>query len=188
MAITVFIIDTDNMDINSIASGFLRLNGLRKFFLAQMFINSTEEIKDIEREILEKIHDCSESPVVNLTVHDSSRSFTQLIDMTKDLKSQCLICHFNYIDESEQLDHSELTQKAKDLTPRELLKIALNPMDDEAAQLGIDLFDSLKREEDVSGLLEDFKNKRYTKEKMQDEIDKNNFNKWVKEFESWANS
>lgn len=184
----VFILDTENLDIDAVASGFVRLGGLRKFFLAKMFMDTPDSIKVIENEILEKIHNCAEEPVINLTVHDSSQSFSQLIDMTKDLKHQCLICHFSYVDESEQIDHDELTQKAKELTPRELLRLSLNPMDEEVAQLGLDLFDALKQDQDVSGLLEQFKEKRYAEKEIQDQIDEEEFQQWIQDINDWLDS
>lgn len=160
----VFIIDTDNFSIDSVVNGFIRLKSPRKFLIADMYIDKTEEVFDIESEILEEVEKCEVEPILFLTVHDSSQSFHQLMDLTKDLRSDCLTVHFNYFDESRK-ENEDVIHGINDLpTPRDALKIALNPLDEDEAKLGIDLFDNLKDGNDVSDLLEDFLDKRRNKQ------------------------
>lgn len=156
----IFIIDTDNFSIDSIVGGFVRLRNPRKFLIADMYIDKTEEVLDIKNEILEEVEKCEVEPILFLTVHDSSQSFHQLMDLTKDLRSDCLTVHFNYFDESKK-DTGEIIHGVNDLpSPRDALKIALNPLNEDEAKLGIDLYDNLKDGKDASGLLKDFLEKR----------------------------
>ena len=46
---------------------------------------------------------------------------------------------------------------------RGVLKLALNPLDEEQAKLGIDLYDNLKEGNDVSGILSGYYEKQYVK-------------------------
>ena len=160
----VFIFDTDNFSIELLSNGFIRLKSPRKFLIADMYISKKEEVLDIKNEILENVNDCLIEPILFLTVHDTSQSFDKLINLTKELKSDCLTVHFNYFDESEKDDFG--ISSIKEIpSPREALKIALNPLDEDEARLGVDLYDNLKNGNDVSKILEDFFEKRRNKER-----------------------
>lgn len=155
----VFVIDTQDFSLNSIANGFIRLKSLRKFLIADMYIKIEEEVEDIRKEILDEIKDCFLPPVLFLTVHDTSESFRRLMDLTKELKNDCLTVNFNYFDESKKDDFNIVGESGEIPSPREALKIALNPLDEDEARLGLDLYDNLKDNKDVSGILKEFEEK-----------------------------
>lgn len=180
----IFIIDTNNFSIDSLANGFIRLKSPRKFLIADMYINETEEVFDIKSEILDEVKDCVVEPILFLTVHDTSQSFHQLMDLTKDLKKDCLTVHFNYFDESKK-ENDTIFKDTDDIsTPRQALKIALNPMDDDEAQLGLDLYDNLRNDKDVSQILEDFLEKR--REKNGHQVESKEYNEdEIREFEEF---
>ena len=156
----VFIFDSDNINIETISNGFIRLKSDRKFLISDMYMSQSEEIKDIQNEILEELSSCNKAPIMFLNVHDSSESFHQLMDLTKDLKKDCLTVNFNYFDESINDDEILIDNNGDVPSVSEVLKIALNPLDEQEAQLGLDLFDLLKDGKDASQLLNDFFEKR----------------------------
>ena len=162
----VFIIDTDFMDIDSIANGFIPIKSVRKFLIADMYIKDKKEVSDIRQEIYDKIKDCmGVSPILFLTVHDTSNSFHELVDLTNDMNKDCLTVQFKYFDESQQDDDALLLNQNGDIpAPRDALKIALNPLDENQRRLGLDLYDYLKDGKDVKGLLDDFYHKQYLDE------------------------
>lgn len=161
----VYIIDTDNIDdAYAIANGFIPLKSNRKFIIADMYMKKNEDINNIENEICSYINNFDVPPVLFLSVHDVSNSFPALIDLTKDLKKKFLTVNFNYFDENTDFD-VEIIGDANDIpTPREALKIALNPLDEEERALGLDLYDSLKDGKDVSEMLDNFFEDRRAKE------------------------
>lgn len=160
----VYIIDSDKMNISQIAEGFIQIKNKRKFFISDMYIKSKEEVEDIRSEILESVKTCEVNPVVFLTVHDSSNSFQQLVDLTKDLKSDCLTVRFNYFDESQKVDENidDLIEDGVPILPK-VLNLAFNPLEEDETQLGMDLYNLLKDGKDVSKLLDDFLQKRIEK-------------------------
>lgn len=160
----VFIIDTEN-EINgiNISNSFVRIQSPRKFLIADMYMNETREVGDIKQEIFDNIVNLDVAPICFLTVHDTSNSFAQIMDLTKELKKECLTVRFSYFDESGQIDNP--FKKGDDLpSAREALKIALNPLDKDEYRLGLDLYDNLKDGKDVTAILEDFLVKRQSKE------------------------
>lgn len=163
----VFIFDTNNFTIENLSNGFIRIPNNRKFLIADMYIKDSKEIDDMKKEILDKTSQCIVLPILFLTVHDSSQSFAKLIDLTKDLKSDCLTVHFNYIDENLQEEVDLLTKDGDLLSPRKALKLALNPLEDDEAKLGLDLFDLLKDGHDATQLLEDFIKKKRQQKKVE---------------------
>lgn len=163
----VFIIDTDNFSMENISNGFISLKSPRKFLIADMYIDKKEDVLDIKKEILKSAKNCSIPPILFLTVHDVSESFQSLIDLTKELKKDCLTVHFNYFDESNKNEFNILN--VTDIpSPREALKIALNPLDEDEARLGLDLYDNLKDDKDISGILKEFADKRSKRDDHKD--------------------
>ena len=152
----IFIIDSDHLDIDSVANGFRRLGYPRKFLIADMYMNGEDDVQDIEQEILSEIQDCIEAPILFLTVHDKSNSFLTLMDLTKKMNNKCLTVNFNYFDESVQHDSILSTVDGDIPEPRKALKISLNPLDKEQAQLGLDIYDLLKDGKDATELLHNF--------------------------------
>ena len=176
----VYIIDTDNSNIN-----FVRIRSDRKFFISDMYMNEENEIREIENEIRECVQECEEKPVLFLTVHDKSGSYIRLMDMVKSLSDVCLTVNFNYFDESRAVQ--EIVDINGDMpTPLEALKLALNPLDEDEFNLGIDLYNLLKDGEDAKKLLDEFLEKR----KMEREnrgnkyiTDNDNLDEFIKYFE-----
>ncbi len=162
----IFIIDTDNININSVAENFAWLHSPRKFFISDMYMNEAEDIEKIKNEILNAVEGCKVPPILFLKVHDKSGSFQQVIDMTKDLRSSFLTVNFNYFDENIEIENHIVTDPNDIPTPREALKITLNPMDENERALGLDLYDFLKDGKDVTKILNDF------------------FDKWKTDYES----
>lgn len=176
----IYIIDSDHLDINSIANGFCRIHCERAFLIADMYIDDISEIQDMKQEILEKTTQYDIAPLLFLTVHDSSGSFRQLTDLVKDLKSEFLTVNFNYIDESLE-DMEEQFNEIKLNGARGALRMALNPLEDNQIKLGLDLFDNLKDGKDVSKLLEDYRQKNYPpKEIEHDNFDTTEIEEWLK--------
>ena len=158
----VFIFEGEDINIETISNAFLRLKSDRQFLISDMYMSNKDKIEEIRNEILEGVRYCRKPPIMFLNVHDSSKSFQQLIELTKDLKDDCLTVNFNYFDESVQ--ESDFIIDNKDLpSAREVLRLALNPLEEDEAQLGLDLFDLLKDEKDASKLLEDFLDKKRKK-------------------------
>ena len=156
----IFILDTDHLDVNSIAESFVRLQNPRKFFISDMYMDSVEDVNNIEQEILAGISHCKVPPILFLKIHDKSGSFQRVLDMTKDLRSHFLTVNFNYFDENLEIENV-IVENSNDIpSPREAVKIALNPMDKDERALGLDLYDSLKDGKDVTKILDDFLEKR----------------------------
>lgn len=177
----VYIIDTDNMDIASIANGFCRMRCARPFLISDMYIGDASEVDEMREEILEKTRQYNVPPVLFLSVHDTSHSFERITDMTKDFKSEFLTVRFNYFNESQE--QMELILDSADIpTARGVLKLALNPLNDAQVQLGLDIHDNLKDGKDIQGLLDDFYNKNYQRAEAK-EIPQNEF----ESFEEWLN-
>ena len=179
----IYIIDTTCMTTECIADSFYAIVSPRRFYIADMNMNDSSEIKDIKDEILDGIRGCTIPPVLFLTVHDKSQSFRELMDLTKDLRSQFLTVRFKYFDESQTedmiLDISEGLP-----TPRGALKMALNPLEKDEAKLGIDLFDALQQSEsDISKILEDFRKKKYPEPKESTISNE----EWLREMEEYFN-
>lgn len=164
----VFIVDTKDMSIEAISNGFCRLKSDRKFLIADMYMNTEEDIQSIEKELKEESEKCSVPPVVFLTVHDKTGSFLKLVDLTKKMDKTCLTVHFNYFDESKKADSVIMNNTGEIPKPREALKIALNPLEKDEARLGLDLYDSLKDGKDVQGILDDFLTKRQEKREKEE--------------------
>ena len=156
----IFIIDTENFNLNSVAESFVRLHSPRKFFISTMYMDSADDVNNIKNEILAGISNCKIPPILFLKVYDKSNSFHQVVDMTKDLKDYFLTVNFNYFDESIEMNNVIIKDPNDIPTPREALKIALNPMDKDERALGLDLYDSLKDGKDVTKILNDFFEKR----------------------------
>lgn len=161
----IFIIDTDR-DISAIniSDSFIRISSDRRFLIADMYINEEQDIEDMKNEILQEVSHHDLAPILFLTVHDITGSFTRLLDMTKDFNNVFLTVNFNYFDENLELKANTIETDGV-LSVREALKIALNPLNEDEAKLGMDLYDSLKNDEDVQALLDDFLEKRKTKSK-----------------------
>lgn len=178
----VYIIDTDKMDLESVANSFCRIKSPRPFLIADMYIGEKSEVDEMKEEILTDARKYSEPPVLFLTVHDTSNSFHRITEITKEFKSDFLTVRLSYFDESqEQID---LILDTKDVpTARGVLKLALNPLSEEQAQLGLDIFDNLKDGKDISGLLNDFYNKNYPKKDASEDLPQDNFDS----FEEWLN-
>lgn len=153
----VYIIDTDNCTVDSIANGFIPLRSPRMFCISDMYMNSAEDVVDIENEIISFCNTCQEQPIVFLTVHDVSNSFQQLVNLTNDLRGTCLTVNFNYIDESIQVTNPFSGGEGDIMGVTEALKIALNPLDEDDARLGMDLYNNLKDGKDVSEILEEYR-------------------------------
>lgn len=163
----VFLIDFHNLDIDSISNSFVRLKNERKFLLSDFYLNKEDSIEDIKREILSSIKDYDLEPILFLTVHDNSRSFQQLLDLTKDLNKKCLTVRFQYFDESiNENDDSPFSNNGEIPNPRDALKIALNPSDPAEFKLGLDLYDALSKGDDAQLILDNFLEKEYSKEKL----------------------
>lgn len=155
----VFIINTDKLDINSIAEGFIGLRSRRKFFISSIYIDFSDDIESMKAEILSGVADCQIPPILFLKVHDKTGSFQEIIDMTKDLQKSFLTVNFNYFDESIQIENF-ITSSNDIPAPREAIKIALNPMDKEERALGLDLYDLLKDGKDATDIVNDFFEKK----------------------------
>ena len=167
----IFVFDTDEFNIDNISNGFIALKSKRKFLIADMYIKDSSEIEDVKNELLSEVKKCVIAPIMFLTVHDVSGSFTHLIDLTKDLKLDCLTVNFNYIDESIQKEVELFEKSGESPTPRGALKLALNPLDEEEANLGLDLYDLLKDGKDAKDLLDKFIQKRKKRHKEERERD-----------------
>ena len=166
-----FIIDTDMINAKNISNHFIPVNNDRKFFICDMYMNENDNVDDIKQEILDAIIDCVVPPIVFLTVHDTSQSFLKLMDMTHDLNNDCLTVRFKYFDESHKDEYDIVISDSSELpTPEQALKIALNPMKKEEAQFGMDLYNELRRGNDVQGLLDSFYNKMFSNEVEPDPI------------------
>ena len=159
----IYIFDSDDVNINSISNSFISFEYPRKFLIADMYMKESNEVNRIENEILEFISDSSIAPILFLNVHDSSDSFSYLIDLTKRLKENCLTVNFRYFDESQKYINEIPLSESDIPQPREVLKIALNPLDEEEARFGIDLYDLLREGKDVQKILDDFLKKRIEK-------------------------
>ena len=156
----IFIIDTDqSFSSYYISNTFLRLKSPRRFFISDMYLNEEDDLNDMKNEILAEVSTCSVAPILFLTVHDISDSFHQIVDMTKDLKSDFLTVHFNYIDENPQKFEGIITEPGDLPTPREALRLALNPLDEDESRLALDLYDLLKDGKDATQLLKDYEDK-----------------------------
>ena len=178
----VYIIDTDFMDLMSIANGFRKIPCQRPFLIADMYIAEKSEVEDMKQEILEKTSQYDVPPVLFLTVHDTSNSFDRITELTKDFKSDFLTVRLSYFDES--MGQDELMLDSHDIpTVRGILKLALNPLNEEQAQLGLDIYDNLKEGKDISALLEDFYQKNYQNEFVDNSLPQDNFDS----FEEWLN-
>lgn len=180
----VYIIDTDEMDVMSIAESFVRLPSPRKFMIADFYVNGDGDIEDIEGEILEEVKDFEVPPLLFLTVHDKTNSFHKIMDMSSDLKNAFLTVHFNYFDESDEAVNI-IIDKNDIPSPREALKLALNPLDEDQAILGMELYDMLVAGEDPTSMLEEYRLK--CQKEFDDSI--NNFydEKEFEEIEEWLN-
>ncbi len=178
----VYIIDTNDLSINGVANSFCRIPCARPFLISDMYINSKEEVDQMKREILDEVKQYDVPPILFLTVHDTSNSFAQITDITKDFKSDFLTVRLSYFDES--YEEHELMLGSQDVpTARGVLKLALNPMDEEQAQLGLDLYDALKDGKDVSGLLDKFYQKNYQNEVDIEKLPQDDFS----DIEEWLN-
>ena len=156
----IYFIDTDKLDLFSIADGFYRLDNPRKFLIADFYINNDDDINDMKGDILEGVNEYSVPPLLFLTVHDKTNSYHKIMDMTLEFKNIFLTVRFNYFDESENAN--DIVIDKNDVpTPREALKLALNPLDKEQATLGLEVYDILVKGEDPSDLLEDYRKKVY---------------------------
>lgn len=158
----VYIVDSNKMDVFSVADGFIRIPSKRKFLISDMYVDSQEDISNMRNEILKASEMYGIAPILFLTVHDTTESFYQLLDMSKDLKSYFLNVRFHYMDES-QTQEEMMIDGADIPSVRGVLKLALNPLDEEQAKLGIDLYDNLKDGNDVSGILDGYYEKQYVK-------------------------
>ena len=177
----VFLINSHNLDIDSISNSFVRLRSERKFLLGDFYLNKEDSVEDIKREILSSIKDYEVKPILFLTVHDNSRSFQQLLDLTKDLNKKCLTVRFQYFDESiNENDKSSFSDNGEIPNPRDALKIALNPLSSAEFKLGLDLYDALSKGNDAQLILDNFLEKEYSKEKLTED-----FLKDVEEFEKF---
>lgn len=177
----VYIIDTNEMDIMSIANGFCRIHCKRHFLIADMYINDMDDIEDMEAEILYEASHYVNAPILFLTVHDITNSFLTINEFVKDLKDDFLTVRLNYFDETQDLN--ELILDANDIpTVRGVLKLAFNPLDEQQSKLGIDIYENLKDGKDISGLLNDFYNKNYNNNTSR-ELSQDNF----QTFEEWIN-
>ena len=147
----VFILDTDNKFIQ-----FIPLKCNRRFLIAHMYMNKKDDLKRIKDEILEQVQNDNDVPVLFLTVNDSTKSFTSLMDLIKSLNKKCLTVDFKYYDESHKVDGNLLENNKDILSPTECLKIALNPFDLDEHQLGLDLYNLLQDGKDAKELLDKF--------------------------------
>lgn len=180
----IYFIDTDNMDVESIAGGFHRLYSPRRFYIANMYINSYDEIEEIKNEITDEIKACSVPPVLFLSVHDTSESFDGLMNLTVELQDMCLIVRFKYFDESVQMETS--IEAGENMpTPREALQIALNPLSVEERKFALALYDALKDGEDVTELVQDFEKKRYDQHTIEYSNELKEHEEWIKEVEEF---
>lgn len=165
----IFLFDSEDFSINSI--NFVRIKSDRKFFIADGYINSEKDIEDLQNEIMQGIDGYKEKPILFLTVHDKTGSYMKLIDMTKDINDSCLTVNFNYIDENVQENYIDITS-ADMPTPQDVLKIALNPLDEKEVKLGLDVYEVLKNDGDAKKLLDDFlKERRESKRKQEQKND-----------------
>ena len=169
----IFLLDTDvafNKDdtLKQIANAFYRLRSNRKFLIADMYMSEKDELYDIQQEIESNVSQFNIEPILFLTVHDSSGSFSELMDLTKEMRDICLTINFKYFDESIQAE-SKILRNGDIPTPREAVQIALNPLDKDEAQLGLDIYDLLKDGKDATTLLHKFLDNRM-QELTQEEI------------------
>jgi len=180
----IFILNTDYMNIESISAGFIPIHSDRKFLIMNSSMDKKDDILIIEKEIREYIKQCSVAPILFLTVHDISQSFTQLMDLTKELKHDCLTVHFNYFDENPiEYDGNVLSDASDIPTPREALKIAVNPLDEKEANLAMDLYELLKDGKDATELLNDFYKKNIKHDVEPKEYLSEDFNELINFFE-----
>ena len=103
--------------------------------------------------------------------------------MTGDLKSEFLTVHFNYFDESNIESEENITSADDIPTPREALRLALNPLDEDEAKLGLDMYDLLKDGKDAKKILDDFLEKRI--EKNRKKVEENPYDAEIKELEEF---
>lgn len=179
----VFIFDSEDINIDTISNGFIRLKPERKFLIADMYMNEKEDFDNIKNEILTSVNEYSHSPILFLTVHDKTQSYNRFIDLTGDLKSEFLTVHFNYFDESN-IESEEIITSADDIpTPREALRLALNPLDEDEAKLGLDMYDLLKDGKDAKKILDDFLEKRI--EENRKKVEENPYEAEIRELEEF---
>lgn len=162
----VFIFESESFTIESVAEGFIPLKSPRRFYVSDMYMKESSDLEDVKSEILETCDLDTVPPILFLTVHDVSNSFGKIMDMVKELRSRFLTVHFNYIDENPLYDDRIIDINAEIPSPREALKIALNPMDEDDRKLGLDLYDSLKDGKDVSSILKKYEDKKFCKEQL----------------------
>lgn len=178
----IYIIDTDHMDLLSIANGFCHMTCPRPFLISDMYTAEKSEIEEMKKEILDEAKKYKVPPVLFLTVHDTSNSFERITEITKEFKSDFLTVRLSYFDESQE--QIELMLDTHDVpTARGVLKLALNPLDEAQAQLGLDIYDNLKDGKDISGLLDDFYKKNYPQGIEEKDLPQDNFDS----FEEWLN-
>lgn len=176
----IFIINTDNCNTDSIMNNFVRIRSDRKFFISDMYMNSENDISEIKNEILDAVKECNVKPILFLTVHDKSNSYVRLMNFVKDLNEYCLTVHFNYFDESIQ--EELLLSSTEDMpTPAEALRIALNPLDEDERNLGLDLFNILKGDGNPQELLDSFLEKRKRAKLESDKKDEEFYDQDLKE-------
>ena len=178
----VYIIDTEHMDLLSIAESFYRMKCTRPFLISDMYTGEKSEVEEMKNEILDEVKKYDVPPVLFLTVHDTSSSFNRITEITKEFKSDFLTVRLSYFDESQE--QVELILDSQDIpTARGVLKLALNPLDKAQAQLGLDIYDNLKEGKDISKLLDDFYKKNYPQKPEDEDLPQDNFDS----FEEWLN-
>lgn len=183
----VYIFESSDISIQSIADGFCRIPTDRKFYLADMVISKDEDVDEMEKEIMSELsgRNFSEPPILHLKVRDSTNSFQRIMEMTKRLKDTCLTVNFNYFDENPY-EGVEIISSSDDIpSPKDILKIALNPMEDDEAKFGLDLYESLKDGKEVQKLLDDFFEKRYAERKESTDKREKEFEKMMKDIEEY---
>ena len=164
-----YLLDTNTLDVDTISNGFVGVRNDRKFFIADMYMGENDSVDDVKKEILDGIVDCNIPPIVFLTVHDTSQSFSKLVDMTQDLNKECLTVRLKYFDESKK-EYDIITDASELPTSEQALKIALNPMNKDEARFGLDLYRELKDGKDVQKLLDDFYKKNFINDVKPDPI------------------
>ena len=75
----VFIFDSEDINMDTIANGFIRLKPERKFLIADMYMNEKEDFDSIKNEILTSVNEYSHSPILFLTVHDKLNLIIDLL-------------------------------------------------------------------------------------------------------------
>ena len=129
--------------------------------ICKALINDIEDIESTKQDILTFCEDCKKPPVLFLSAHDSSGSFIQLLDLTKDLRSKFLTVNFDYFDESKKEEEFIDMNQEDILKPERVLKLAMNPMKEEEVDFAIDLYRLLKDDKDAEQLLDSFFQERY---------------------------